>query len=59
MSAFLGHAGFRGTEYYLRLTTDLYPEIVKRMEKSYGTVIPVFQDTAYSNDPGGEQDDDS
>jgi len=23
---YLGHADFRGTEYYLRLTADLYPE---------------------------------
>jgi hypothetical protein len=38
--AYLGHADFRGTEYYLRLTADLYPEIVSRMEVAFGYVIP-------------------
>jgi hypothetical protein len=37
---YLGHADFRGTEYYLRLTADLYPEIVSRMELAFGYVIP-------------------
>ena len=40
MSAFLGHADFRGTEYYLRLTVDLYPEITNKLECLYGSVIP-------------------
>jgi integrase len=46
MSAFLGHADFRGTEYYLRLTADLYPEIVRKMEDSYGNIIPVRPEIA-------------
>ena len=46
MSAFLGHADFRGTEYYLRLTADLYPEIVSKMEEMHGAVIPVWAGTA-------------
>ncbi len=48
MSAFLGHADFRGTEYYLRLTADLYPELIRRQETLYGSVIP-----------GGENDGNS
>ena len=27
LAVYLGHADFRGTEYYLRLTADLYPEL--------------------------------
>lgn len=40
LSAFLGHADFRGTEYYLRLTADLYPEFVRRQEVLYESIIP-------------------
>ena len=40
LSAYMGHSDFRGTQYYLRLTSDLYPEIVKRTEAEFGYVIP-------------------
>jgi len=40
LTAYLGHADFRGTEYYLRLTADLYPEIVSKMEIAFGYIIP-------------------
>lgn len=32
LSKYLGHVDFRGTEYYLRLTADLYPELTEKME---------------------------
>ena len=32
LSKYLGHVDFRGTEYYLRLTADLYPNLIKKME---------------------------
>ena len=40
LSAYMGHSDFRGTQYYLRLTSDLYPEIVKRVDAEFGYVIP-------------------
>jgi len=40
LSAYLVHSDFRGTEYYLRLTADLYPEIVSKMEVCCSDVIP-------------------
>jgi hypothetical protein len=40
LSAYMGHSDFRGTEYYLRLTADLYPEIIKRTEAVLGRLIP-------------------
>jgi integrase len=40
LSAYMGHADFRGTQYYLRLTADLYPEILRRFEAEFGYVIP-------------------
>ena len=40
LSAYMGHSDFRATQYYLRLTADLYPEIVRRVEAEFGYVIP-------------------
>jgi site-specific recombinase XerD len=40
LSAYMGHTDFRATQYYLRLTADLYPEIVRRVEAEFGYVIP-------------------
>ena len=40
LSAYMGHSDFRGTQYYLRLTSDLYPEVVRRVEAEFGYVIP-------------------
>jgi integrase len=47
LAAYLGHADFRGTEYYLRLTADLYPEIVSKMEVAYGYIIPAKEEGQY------------
>lgn len=40
LAAYMGHADFRETEYYLRLTADLYPDIINRTEAEFGYVIP-------------------
>lgn len=40
LAVYLGHADFRGTEYYLRLTADLYPDMISKLEKSHGYIIP-------------------
>lgn len=40
LAAYLGHSDFRGTQYYLRLTADLYPDIISRTEAEFGFVIP-------------------
>ncbi|WP_170982982.1 tyrosine-type recombinase/integrase [Dyadobacter frigoris] len=40
LSAYLGHADFRGTQYYLRLTADLYPDIISKTEATLGYIIP-------------------
>jgi integrase len=41
LAAYMGHSDFRGTQYYLRLTADLYPHIIDRLETDFGYVIPV------------------
>jgi hypothetical protein len=32
LAAYMGHSHFRGTQYYLRLTAELYPDIISRVE---------------------------
>lgn len=40
LSAYLGHVDLRGTQYYLRLTAELYPDIVAAVEEKFSTMIP-------------------
>ena len=40
LSAYMGHCDFRATQYYLRLTADLYPDIISKTEAEFGYVIP-------------------
>lgn len=40
LTAYMGHADFRATQYYLRLTADLYPDLISRTEAEFGYVIP-------------------
>jgi hypothetical protein len=40
LSAYLGHVDLRASQYYLRLTADLYPTIVSAVEANYPNLIP-------------------
>ena len=40
LSTYLGHTGLKGTQRYLRLTAELYPEIVSTVEAKFGEIIP-------------------
>jgi len=40
LSTFLGHNDLRGTQHYLRLTADLYPQITASVEQCFSTLIP-------------------
>jgi len=40
LAAYMGHSDFRGTQYYLRLTADLFPDIINRTEAEFGYIIP-------------------
>jgi integrase/recombinase XerD len=44
LSVYLGHADFRGTQYYLRLTAELYPDLISKTEAALGYVIPKGRD---------------
>ena len=40
LSAYLGHEDLRGSQRYLRLTADLYPDITSKIEKTCSHIIP-------------------
>ncbi|NLB55018.1 MAG: tyrosine-type recombinase/integrase [Lentisphaerae bacterium] len=40
LSVYMGHVGVRCTQHYLRLTAELYPDIVMKLDASYGWMIP-------------------
>jgi integrase/recombinase XerD len=40
LSAYLGHTGLKSTQHYLRLTAELYPDIVSAVENEFSHIIP-------------------
>lgn len=40
LSRYLGHSGIKGTQKYLQLTAQMYPDIVSRLEDKFGVLIP-------------------
>jgi site-specific recombinase XerD len=40
LATYLGHVSIEGTQQYLHLTAELFPEVVKRVDHAFGDVIP-------------------
>ncbi len=40
LSTYLGHSGIRGTQHYLHLTAELYPDIIKCTEEKFSWIVP-------------------
>ena len=40
LSVFMGHGSFRSTSRYLRLTAEVYPDVVRQVEQTCAYVIP-------------------
>lgn len=40
LSTYMGHVGSRSTQYYLRLTAELYPDIIFGLDVAYDWMIP-------------------
>lgn len=36
----LGHTGLKSSQHYLRLTAELYPDIVATMDERFGCLLP-------------------
>jgi len=43
LSRYLGHNGIKGTQKYLQLTAQMYPDIVERLETKFGDLIPAVE----------------
>jgi integrase len=41
LARYLGHSGIKGTQKYLQLTAQMYPDIVGKMEERFGSLIPI------------------
>ena len=44
LACYMGHADLRGTQYYLRLTADAYPDVIATAQLRFGYVIPTALD---------------
>ncbi len=42
LACYMGHADLRGTQYYLRLTADAYPDVIAKAHIRFGYVIPAI-----------------
>ena len=40
LATYLGHVDLSGTQHYLHLTAELFPEITARADAAFGDVIP-------------------
>lgn len=40
LSVYMGHVGLKATQHYLKLTAEMFPELMKVTEEAYGWVIP-------------------
>jgi integrase len=40
LACYMGHTDLRGTQYYLRLTADAYPDVIEKAQIRFGYVIP-------------------
>lgn len=40
IKTYLGHDSFKETAYYLRLTADMFPDILQKLEIRYPEIIP-------------------
>jgi integrase len=40
LATYLGHVSLSGTQRYLRLTAEMYPDLIAALQARFGEVIP-------------------
>lgn len=50
LKTYLGHDSFNETAYYLRMTADVFPDILMRLEGTFGDIIPSTEGNLYEAD---------
>lgn len=50
LSTYMGHKTYKGTSKYLHLTSELYPEILEKMEAAFGGLLPERVETNEQTD---------
>ena len=40
LSEYMGHSSVSSTQYYLRLTAEVYPDMIKKVDSSFGDIYP-------------------
>ena len=43
LKTYMGHDSFTETAYYLRLTADVFPSLVLKLESKHPNIIPQFE----------------
>jgi hypothetical protein len=47
LAAYVGHSSIRGTQHYVRLTVEAYPELIEKISKTCAYILPeVTEDEA-------------
>ncbi|MCB8817106.1 integrase, partial [Desulfosporosinus sp. SRJS8] len=50
LKTYLGHDSSNETAYYLRMTADVFPDILMRLESTLGAIIPDMGGNPYEAD---------
>ena len=50
LKTYMGHDSFHETAYYLRMTADVFPDILMRLERTFGDIIPSMGGDSYEAD---------
>jgi integrase/recombinase XerD len=50
LKTYMGHDSFEETAYYLRMTADVFPDILLRLERAFGNLIPNMGGDSYEAD---------
>ena len=50
LKTYMGHESFNETAYYLRMTADVFPDILMKLEGTFGDIIPSMGGDSYEAD---------